>query len=785
MSAIKKTLLISLFKYEFGLINYTISDLINHMMNVYVMERFKSTDYDCHILKSQAESEKRIKAKDAVQQIFIKNAKRKKPTVSNVYFLLMKSKFDLSDDKIALVSIINQIQKSRIKSIYAYKYAHRIERINLDFDMIEQDTGGQSHVEVASVQSNELQNKIDMFKQFRINFPLESSRKTDVERDEWIRYMHAMYMYSGKNGGRISRVLFDFAYGFHPVRNENWVKNKQHGLPTFLFKYKDQMEQMIKEVIEWSPNSFTISDRMQYLSSHGIEMTQPMLDSYLGLVRLDINAWWNNSDRLEIFNETASNIINKIVKKSSAYIKHRQYIESCTESFQDVVRPCRIAFDLTPQSVLDQSLKENNCDDSSDVQVVSEQVSARLCENSQNINQNSVEDSKTKDDNIEKGIFRHEDLFKFDDVEIPDYCQYQKPRNFNNFRFVFTFEDSEESNNESPDNSTLSYTIIDQFPENKGNKKNYVPLRKTVNSKRVKVEQEKNKFANVSTVSDKWLSFENSRVHNTSELFEKSQFMEEDGVDKKNQELYLPIKLEKSLFKIDNSSVIDRLGSAFENLSINRAIENKDVNFLIENETELKSVCSSEHDDILANDETCHFFDNDIHDFDQNNSLTNISEQSQNNNRIKKFKANSTDEAVDRIFSKYRFKMFKLYEARKNLFGGKDGVTQEKWKEIVDKMTSENSWSIIELEERTFYKFNYKSSQTGKFVSFNCIFDSIRSSILKSPKLRESQNTLRRNIAFKNRAPTEIWKLYLEDLVLDNFLKKIIIDEYTYYSLNQ
>lgn len=105
------------------------------------------------------------------------------------------------------------------------------------------------------------------------------------------------------------------------------------------------------------------------------------------------------------------------------------------------------------------------------------------------------------------------------------------------------------------------------------------------------------------------------------------------------------------------------------------------------------------------------------------------------------------------------------------------------WNEIIEHLTTDNYWSIIKLKRVLFYKINYKTSQANRFITFEKVFNSIRSSILKNTNCKEKQTILRRNISSSNRAPLDIWKMYIEDLVLDNFLKIEETDNEIYYSL--
>jgi len=54
-----------------------------------------------------------------------------------------------------------------------------------------------------------------------------------ASREELVRYFHAFFKYRYSNR-RFSDILYDFSYGFFPIRNRDWIKNKKKYLKAFL-----------------------------------------------------------------------------------------------------------------------------------------------------------------------------------------------------------------------------------------------------------------------------------------------------------------------------------------------------------------------------------------------------------------------------------------------------------------------------------------------------------------------------------------------------------------------
>lgn len=192
-----------------------------------------------------------------------------------------------------------------------------------------------SAVEIPAVDKKALLERFKEVGQF------EGVSRAGVSEDDIVRYLHAMYRYTHSDT-RVISVLYDFGYGLFPIRNDSYVKNRQHNLKKFLLKNPADFGRILTRVANWSPDQFTLNERLSQLSDNGITLNDELKDLYLQMMNHDVDEWWNSTVRHDIVNETTSQIFMKVVKNSSAYSTFITRINEWSSSLDGTVAPVRV-----------------------------------------------------------------------------------------------------------------------------------------------------------------------------------------------------------------------------------------------------------------------------------------------------------------------------------------------------------------------------------------------------------------------------------------------------------
>ena len=111
---------------------------------------------------------------------------------------------------------------------------------------------------------------MDEIKRNRIQSIFEvRTYKSDLNKrvmdEELVRFLSA-FLQDGKGANAKKRIAYNFAYGFFPARNEDWVKNRIRYLAQ-IFKTKEIFEDFILKVINWDPSCFNMRERYIYLGA--------------------------------------------------------------------------------------------------------------------------------------------------------------------------------------------------------------------------------------------------------------------------------------------------------------------------------------------------------------------------------------------------------------------------------------------------------------------------------------------------------------------------------------
>lgn len=113
-------------------------------------------------------------------------------------------------------------------------------------------------------------------------------------------------------------ILNDFSYSIFPVRNISWIRNRKRFLQSIITS-KEIFISVMKQVKEWSPDTFTFEDRVLFFSNHGITLTSNQIDNYKLLIKYDTSSWWKSSVRTELHNATAYEIFDIAIGHIDVY----------------------------------------------------------------------------------------------------------------------------------------------------------------------------------------------------------------------------------------------------------------------------------------------------------------------------------------------------------------------------------------------------------------------------------------------------------------------------------
>ena len=333
LTNVKKELLSQVLTISFGIIPIDINSCIKWMLETYLIEKQNCLFPDFELLMNHVDHQNSINIITALKKIFISSSDSKRSSVAKVMYTFFKIKNLIQTDHEAL-SIISSFMKDHgIVTIYKSKLAGRDDLLTINYNTIKKQN-----------QKNEASN--NLLELFKATGGYTGSKIKNVETNEIIRYINAMFRYTDSNK-RVSDVLNDFAYNIYPVRNLNWIKNRQRNLHSILLTSQYDFNRILRAAAHWSPNDFSIDQRLSFLQQHGIILNDELKDSYTKLVNQDVEAWWKSSVRFDISKESTAGIFNKVIKNSSAYLNHLQKIKDWDEQLCDIsMHECLISPEL-------------------------------------------------------------------------------------------------------------------------------------------------------------------------------------------------------------------------------------------------------------------------------------------------------------------------------------------------------------------------------------------------------------------------------------------------------
>jgi len=148
-------------------------------------------------------------------------------------------------------------------------------------------------------------------------FNLSGLQRISPSTDEMVRYFNAFYKYR-HSSKRLEDVLYDFSYSFYPARNLDWIKNRIQYLKC-LVRDRQEFEEFIIKVKEWTPDKFTLLDRLTYLESFDIFLKAEEEMVYSELIRIDNQEWSKTEFKNELLADTCLGIFKSVVWNAKKY----------------------------------------------------------------------------------------------------------------------------------------------------------------------------------------------------------------------------------------------------------------------------------------------------------------------------------------------------------------------------------------------------------------------------------------------------------------------------------
>lgn len=332
----KRSILVTdLIDFTFELRNCCSGDFktfIGRMLKTYLKDILEEEFDSFEKFTTSYEGVKTLSVKKILQKAFIssKSNQKAKSTVPKIMFDLIKERFNYDKNCYFLETIYEYMQNEGIKVFPFGLNSKTAKIVNLEYSASNDIDQERSVIEVRKTILKELNDKIS---EENIQ-PMNIGQLTD---DELIRLVNAMFKYKGKFD-RFSKSLFDFSYGFYPVRNSNWLKNRvNQTLNKIITKNETEEENKsyFKDFIEkariWTPEKFTIDQRKEYLKAHIKDVSPEMIDLVSNLVKIDSELWYDSKFTDEIHNASDYDIFYGVAKNAKNVQDKRSLIKRWSE----------------------------------------------------------------------------------------------------------------------------------------------------------------------------------------------------------------------------------------------------------------------------------------------------------------------------------------------------------------------------------------------------------------------------------------------------------------------
>ena len=278
------------------------------LINFYLFEQFNDNEINYHYLIQDHHLCGEIKFDAWIKKYFLEPKKSGISYLSVALFKLIVFKYRISIEN--LIELLKAFLKNnKIIKIPKKHYRNKTKQF---YRLVFGD-------EINLTEKEFLIEKINTF-----NF--HPSLRIKASREELVRYFHAFFKYRYSNR-RFSDILYDFSYGFFPIRNRDWIKNKKKYLKAFL-KNEEFFESLINDVKKWTPLEFTLQKRIEYFNQFDINLSDSQKEIIKRLIEID-NLSFNITNFLQDLNSASTiEIFNYVTKKVSNHNEKRLVFEN-------------------------------------------------------------------------------------------------------------------------------------------------------------------------------------------------------------------------------------------------------------------------------------------------------------------------------------------------------------------------------------------------------------------------------------------------------------------------
>lgn len=742
----KKTLFNELVKISFSLQSRrylkTTDEYIDNMLNWFAFERSGGSLKNYEILKQPVIDTQTTGVSVALKKYFIQQNIKSRSAAAKIFFHLFKIRFKIETDNSGLNMVADYMKQNSIVTIFKSLVVGKLETILLKYDSIPDKNVA---IEIVENRNREIA-YADLIRE-PIDKPLNIK---GISEDELVRYIHASYKYAGKSM-RLKSILCDFAYGFFPVRNSIWIKNKTTQIYPYVFKndFQDSkgkekyFKDLMLRVKEWTPEKFTMEDRIQYMATHGIVLGKYLMEKYKTLVILDSESWWNSG----IANEINEKFLDDLFLKAVSYNKIYNSEESFLKSFR--------------LSVLD------------DVRLPTRAVN-------KNINFGNEEVTNT-----EQEISNDDDYFHIQN--------YQGLENYSSTSFQII---SEFSSKKPPVVRCKAHKIVSKI-------KNFAEPERQMNEERKVLMSEKTleSIESSKDIHDEAIKFTQETIYDDSITFSPpiiipEPYPEIDNIITEIKPIMLPFQME--IDEINNTGTeecgteanfFDDDGPDFDFNSLTDSIQIYENQLVSRDELNTSIITSSS-----PGNKSSYASKQGVSKIKENNFLPNFSRidstsstrtsfLSLNDIKLDDINIDLFTTIVSKLFRKYRYKKFILSDARNSLFSIQRRPSAHEWKAKIKMMIEKGYLTAIKIRNGYSYKFNLMIPNSDKFITHFYLVKLIRNYLSHHQIKYASQATIRNCLDQSLRPPSAHLGLFLNTMVEEGDLRSIVLQNKPYYSI--
>ena len=313
LSLAKKAILKEGCKLNVEKASITEESFLRTLLEILIYEHLDTDDgFLISDLMSETNDESLVETK--ISKILVKFFIDKDPaslnsTVSKVLFKLYQSCFNYSQD-LSLQRLQDYFYSQHITRFFGSTVTGSRELVKLVYPVINEEESNQ--------QDAILDRRSELLETLNSNITSRGSATRHFTEAELIRYLSCMFRHSNSRS-RIEDSLLDFAYGFYPLRNYEWIKNKFVQLGKMVLSSQNNFKRTIKRVKEWSPDHYKLEDRVSDLRQSGFCLTEQGWEAFREITELSINEWWDSRAWQDIADCNGYDIFYSVVKRFAAY----------------------------------------------------------------------------------------------------------------------------------------------------------------------------------------------------------------------------------------------------------------------------------------------------------------------------------------------------------------------------------------------------------------------------------------------------------------------------------